>query len=318
MTFIYDKNSRDFNTAGLGTLIPSSCVVSEELNGSYELEMEHPYDQWDKWKRIDTNNIIVVDTPIGRQPFRIYAITPTMEGISVNARHIFYDLLDNLCSSIDINSTAVNVLNTIVNSMKLNMPFTFSTDITKIGSIVMENENPVTALLSDDDDRPGFVKVFGGEILRDGLNVNISKSIGADRGVTIAYGKNLVGLEVEEDISDVATRVYPIGEDELQLSGGYIDSQYINEYPYPKIKILEVSGATTQEELRAAVTAFFEEGGDTPKVNIKVEFQELSQTEEYKNYAKLQAVFLGDIVTIYNPKMNFSKRQRLLDMNTTL
>ncbi|MED2783652.1 phage tail spike protein, partial [Bacillus thuringiensis] len=37
---------------------------------------------------------------------------------------------------------------------------------------------------------------------------------------------------------------------------------------------------------------------DQPKATYKVEFQELSQTEEYKDYAILQRVYMGDIVTV--------------------
>ena len=37
---------------------------------------------------------------------------------------------------------------------------------------------------------------------------------------------------------------------------------------------------------------------DRPKATYKVEFQELSQTEEYKEYKILQRVWMGDIVTV--------------------
>ena len=37
---------------------------------------------------------------------------------------------------------------------------------------------------------------------------------------------------------------------------------------------------------------------DRPKATYKVEFQELSQTEEYKEYKILRRVWMGDIVTV--------------------
>lgn len=138
------------------------------------------------------------------------------------------------------------------------------------------------------------------------------ESLGSDRGVFIAYRKNLVGLEVTEDISEVATRVYPIGKDGLALDGQYIDSQYVNNYAYPKVKVIEDTKAESQSDLREIAENFFAEGGDIPKVNIKVDFIDLSQTEEYKNYANLKKVFLGDTVTVVNQKMGFSKKAKII------
>jgi len=93
--------------------------------------------------------------------------------------------------------------------------------------------------------------------------------------------KTLVGLEISEDISQVATRVYAYGKDGVAMSGAYRDSPYINSYRYPKIHVFEDSGLTYYE-LPDAVQTLFAEGCDLPKVNIKANFQMLSQTEEYK------------------------------------
>ena len=80
---IFEQNEQNFNTIGLGTLVPSEAVVSEELNGDFELEIVHPYDATGKWKRIETGRIILAQTPRGEQPFRIYYHKPNMEGVQV-------------------------------------------------------------------------------------------------------------------------------------------------------------------------------------------------------------------------------------------
>ncbi len=51
MITIHEKTAKKFETLGLGALLPGSCVVKEELNGSYELKMSHSYDKNGKWKR---------------------------------------------------------------------------------------------------------------------------------------------------------------------------------------------------------------------------------------------------------------------------
>lgn len=307
MVTIHEKTAQTFNTLGLGALLPSSCIVTEELNGAFELELEHPYDADGKWKRIEEGRILYASTPRGRQPFRIYRTRPDMDGITVNARHIFYDLLDNQCNSISYSGTAVGALQAIHGAFAYAMPFTFTTDISQSGTLATGRMNPIQALLSDDDETTSFVKGFGGEVLRDGFNVSIKTSMGQDRDVAIRYGKNLIGLEVTQDESDVKTRIQCYGKN----GSATVDSPYLGAYLYPKIHILEDENKTVSE-LREEAQALLDGGIDIPLVNIKVDFIPLSKTVEYKNYAILEDVQLGDIVTVIHNKMNFSKRARVI------
>ncbi|MDD3140114.1 MAG: phage tail protein [Lachnospiraceae bacterium] len=311
MITIHEKNSTAFDSLGLGALLPSLCAVTEELNGLYELELQHPYDEWGKWEKIEKERIIFASTPRGKQPFRIYYVNPTLDGIKVNARHIFYDLLDNLCLSVNATGTPQAVLTAIQAAFAYTTSFTFSTTMTGTGTVNLSKVNPITALLSSDDDTTSFIKAFGGEILRDGFNVTTATSIGADRGVAIRYGKNLVGLEVSEDISDVATRIYAYGKDGVAIPGLYRDSPYIGSYANPKIYVHEDTSLTAAQ-LPGVVQELFDGGCDLPKVNIKADFQMLSKTEEYKEYAILEEVQLGDVVTVSNTKMGFHKKAQVI------
>ncbi|WP_313525273.1 phage tail spike protein [Anaerotignum sp.] len=310
MVTIHEKNSIVFNTLGLGALLPSLCVVTEELNGMYELEMEHPYDADGKWKRIEKEQIIFASTPRGRQPFRIYHVRPNMDGITVNARHIFYDLLDNVCMNVDVTGTPQAVLNAIKNAFVYSTPFVLTSDMTGTGTVKATRENPITALLKCDDDATSFIKAFAGEILRDGFYVAMKTSIGQDRGVAIRYGKNLVGLTVSEDTTDVVTRIYPIATNGATLPELYIDSPYIDAYANPKMYVLE--GFYYFTDMRGEAQKMLDGGCDLPKVNITADFQELSKTEEYKDYAILEEVQLGDVVTVSNVKMGFHKKAKVI------
>lgn len=311
MVTIHEKNSTTFDTLGLGALLPSLCTVTEELNGMYELELTHPYDAQGKWQRLEEERILYASTPAGRQPFRIYYVKPDMDGITVKARHVFYDLLDNICLSVNASGTPQAVLSAIKNALACPMPFVFTTDMTGSGKLVLHNENPVAALLAADEDKDSFVKAFGGELLRDGFTVSMRASIGENRGVAIRYGKNLVGLEICEDISEVATRIYAFGKNGVAMSGKYRDSPYINSYQYPKIQIFE-DASLSYAQLPEAVQKLFDAGCDMPKVNIKADFQLLSKTEEYKDYAILEEVQLGDVVTVANIKMGFYQQAKVI------
>lgn len=307
MITIHEKTAKTFDTFGLGALVPSHCVVEEELNGAYELELKHPYDDGGKWKRIERGRILCASTPRGMQPFRIYYVKPTMKEIAVNARHIFYDLLDNQCEPISHSGTATAALAAMQTAFAYPMPFSFDTDISITGTLTTGRMNPVQALLSDDDEVTSFVKGYGGELLRDGFRVSVKAALGQDRGVSIRYGKNLVGLEVTEDESNVKTRIVCYGKN----GSVTLDSPHLGDYIYPKIYTLEDENKTLSE-VQAEGQKLLDEGCDIPSINIKVDFVALEKTVEYREYAVLEEVFLGDMVTVINTKMGFRKRAKVI------
>ena len=307
MITIHEKTAQAFDTIGLGTLVPGSCVVMEELNGAYELELKHPYDDGGKWKRIERGRILYASTPKGMQPFRIYYVKPTMKEIAVNARHIFYDLLDNQCEPISHSGTAGAALAALQAAFAYPMPFSFDTDISLTGTLTTGRMNPVQVLLSDDDEATSFVKGYGGELLRDGFRVSIKAALGQDRGVSIRYGKNLVGLEVTEDESDVKTRIVCYGKN----GSATLDSPHLGDYIYPKIYTLEDENKTLSE-VQEEAQALLDGGCDIPSINIKVDFVALEKTVEYREYAVLEEVFLGDMVTVINTRMGFRKQAKVI------
>ena len=307
MITIHEKTAQTFDTIGLGTLVPGSCIVTEELNGAYELELKHPYDDGGKWKRIERGRIIYASTPRGMQPFRIYYVKPTMKEIAVNARHIFYDLLDNQCEPISHSGTATAALAAMQTAFAYPMPFSFDTDISLTGTLATGRMNPVQVLLSDDDEATSFVKGYGGELLRDGFRVSVKVALGQDRGVSIRYGKNLVGLEVTEDESEVKTRIVCYGKN----GSATLESPHLGDYIYPKIYTLEDENKTLSE-VQEEAQALLDGGCDIPSINIKVDFVALEKTVEYREYAVLEEVFLGDMVTVINTRMDFQKQAKVI------
>ena len=307
MITIHEKTAQAFDTIGLGTLVPGSCIVTEELNGAYELELKHPYDEGGKWKRIERGRILYASTPRGMQPFRIYYVKPSMKEIAVNARHIFYDLLDNQCKPITHSGTATAALAALQAAFAYPMPFSFDTDISITGTLTTGRMNPVQALLSDDDEATSFVKGYGGELLRDGFRVSVKAALGQDRGVSIRYGKNLVGLAVTEDESNVKTRIVCYGKN----GSATLDSPHLGDYIYPKIYTLEDENKTLSE-VQEEAQALLDGGCDIPSINIKVDFVALEKTVEYREYAVLEEVFLGDMVTVINTKMGFRKQAKVI------
>ena len=92
---LYASTEREFATNGIGILSDAaSCVITEERNGSYELEMQYPVMGLHYASITYRSLILARSKPDGEpQPFRVYRITRPLGGlVTVYARHISYDL----------------------------------------------------------------------------------------------------------------------------------------------------------------------------------------------------------------------------------
>lgn len=266
----------------------------------------------------------------GDQLFRIKNKRVDGTILYVYAVHIFYDLMDNFLE--DVRPTELNgvgALNWILDGTQYPHNFKALSDITTVNTANYIRKNPVQALISDDDN--SYLNRWGGELERDNYTVKMLQSAGSDRGTTIQFGKNL--LEIEEDINstEVTTRLMLTGLNEddtvVTLPEKYIDSAYIQAYPQPKIRHYQYSdfkvdsenGITLQDVytmLRNEAERLYKvEKIDIPKVNYKVNFVELSKTEEYKNYAILEKVYLNDIVTTKHSKIGIDIKAQVISYN---
>ena len=342
MITIHDKRERSFNTLALGILHPTQCIITEELNGLYEMELQHPYDVNGTWKYLTMQNIIYAPTPDGEQPFRIYRTNPDMDTITVYARHIFYDLLDNIILHCDFpfGTTAKETLQVTADNLELSQGFSFYTDVNDNmpGNYTLDKINGVEALIGpytpQNDiqfENRSFISKFKSEIIRDKFQISMVKSRGQNRGFELRYGKNLLGLQVDEDCSDIITRIYPFGKDGEMLSTKYVDSAKVGDYVYPKSAAIVYQDAvfpennSTDEEIDEeyekekdiilesfADVTFMLDKPDIPQRNIVVDFQMLSRIDKYKDYKHLENIYLGDTIKIINDVMNFEEEAKVI------
>ncbi|KOC47769.1 endopeptidase [Clostridium botulinum] len=315
MINIYDSKEIDFEHNGLAVL--DKCIrveVTEELNGLYELELEYPIFNNSKWGHLIEDNIIQVPTQFGLQLFRIYHKTKTLTKIKINARHIFYDLLDNLIEEIDIRGlTGKDSLKLAMNNLAYKTKYKYFSNINWKNNIYIddetgdiENKNPIEVLFF-------LISIYGGELKRDNFNFLWLENVGQDNGIVISYGKNIKGIEEDLNRDSVITRIKPVGRDGLTLDEKYIDSPNISKYPHPKIKCIEFSDCNDYDSLRKSARNYFKKNNcDIPVLNYKVDFIELSKTEEYKNYSCLETLNLGDIVTVKHKILNIDVKQKVI------
>lgn len=298
MITLYDSKETNFTNNGITPLSDcKSCYNEEKLNDIYENTLEYPIDDRGKWKYLINGNIIKSDG----QLFRIYHKVKTLSGIVVNARHIFYDNLNNFLEDVrPTNLNGAGALNWILSNTQYTHNFISMSDIDHIDTEYFVRKNPVDAIMGED----GVISRWGGELVRDNFTIKLLQARGLDRGVLISYGKNIIGIEETLDMDSVCTRLMPVGANGLLLSEKYIDSPLINNYAYPIVKTMDFADAATEADLLAAGSAYMNSGADKPLSNYVITFLELTKTEEYKNYSVLETVYMGDTVTVRHTKLD--------------
>ena len=329
---IYEKtqtNYLDNNGLGFLTDVINSKVI-EKLNDTYTLELEYPKDgHLSEYLVLD--NIIKCKVEDGtEQLFRIKTIKKNFDTIKLTAYHIFYDLLDNFLEDVyPQNLNAQNFLNHLLSHTKFSNSFIGHSDINDVKTARYVRKNPIAAIIGDVDN--SMYNLFGGELKRDNYDIYFNSRIGNDNGVKLILGKNIKGIDVSIDITQLATRVMPQGYDGLLLPEKYIDSPLINNYPTPKITKIEfsdvrydpdetVEGAyhninEAYAELRRLVQEQFDNGLDKPAINIKINWIELSKTNEYKEYSNLETVRLGDTLSVNILGLDFETRVIKIEYN---
>lgn len=299
-------------TEGLGRLPEATvCKVTEERNGAYYLEMTLPIEA-KHYKDITLGGIITAkpNTTDDPQMFRICKVTRPLNGlVQIRANHISYDL--NKTSVRPFEATgAANALRLLKSNMTGGAAFTFSTTIDNTSS-TFRNTVPQSARALMGGQQGSLLDVFGGEYRYNGLTVQLLHNRGEDRGVRIAYGKNLTDIKQEENIESMYTAVVPYVTSNEQIVIG--DLLTLIETAEPRIYNLDLSSRfqgtelPSKTEVNKAAAAYVKANNlREPNISISVSFVNLADTEEYKNIAPLERVSLCDTVSVYFEKLNIS------------
>lgn len=335
MIQVYARGNENFDSNGDMTLLPTTCELSTEINGAWELTMSHPIDKEGRWEYLEEEAVISAPTFRGdHQLFRIDKCVKTDTTVEITAYPIFFDSADD-CILMDTRPTDRNGQDAL-DVMMEGSRYSGKSDIATGGTAYFIRRNLMDAINGENE--PTFVQVWGGEILYDNFTAIINERIGGDYGVEIRYGKNMDGLSYTVDMSDVATRIIPVAYNGRMMSGNapWVDSpninkyakKYIREVKFDDVKLYEdVSGETeetedticqTQEELDSVLKERCEEmydsGADTPNVTIEVNMIDLAQTDQYKDFQGLVTVALGDTVRCINSKLGIASNARVIKL----
>ena len=311
---LYSPTETNFNNNGIGILADCiSCVVTEEANGAFELEMKYPIDGI-HYESIASRFIIKSKANQDSDPqlFRIYSISKPMSGIiSVFAAHISYDL-SGIPVSCFAAQNAPSALSGLLQNAAVDCPFTFITDKTTEAKFEVDFPGSIRSKLGGQ--KGSILDVYGGEYEFDNYNVILHNRRGRNRGVSIRYGKNLTDIKQDINIDSVVTGVYPYWVDFETGETLELDEKIVNvdrTFNFVKIKTLDVSSEftekPTQDQMREYTRSYIKSNNiGSPTVSLSVSFAQLEQSEEYKGIALLEKVSLFDTVNVEFPKLKVS------------
>ena len=325
---LYPAGETEFRNNGLGRLSEATkCLVTEERNGQYELEMQYPI-TGRHYKEIVEERIIAArhDDSDDIQPFRIYKITRPMNGIvTVSARHISYQLSKVAVMPFSADTCAEALAGMITNSVG-DCPFTIWTDKLLEASFTVDVPSSFRSLLGGTTG--SILDVYGpGEYEWDKFTVKFHTHRGSTQDVMIRYGKNLTDVKKTTDTSNLWTGILPYwaGTDEAEqavlvtLPEKVIYSDMAESFVYRMVVPVDLSSAfqeqPTVEQLRSRAQAYVNaNAADGIPASIDVSFVALWQTEEYKNWAPLQKLKLCDTVTVYHKGLGIENKAKIVSV----
>ena len=307
---LYSPVETDFGHNGLGILNDCvSCVVTEEANGIFELEMEYPMDGI-HYEEILNRSIIKAKPDQFREPqlFRVYHKSKPLSGIvSVSAEHISYDLSGIPVSPFEADS-ASHALQSLKNNAVTECPFEFWTDKATSGKFTVSVPSSIRSKFGGSSG--SILDVYGGEFEFDNFKVKLHKNRGFNRGVSIRYGKNLTNIKQDENCSNVATGIYPFWANQdgelVELPEKIVNAE--GTYNFSRVKTVDFSQdfeqKPTTEQLRERATRYVKNNRiGVPVVSTSVSFAQLEQSIEYKGLKILEHVGLFDDVNVVFPAL---------------
>lgn len=316
---LYQADETAFDTNGIGIL--SDVIephVSPVLNGQYELTFKYP-STGVHYQDIARRMIVLAkpDPVSDPQPFRIYRRLPSSNGPeTIYARPLAYDLSGVVVSPFSATGAPAAMQALGANAVN-HCPFTFWTDKTTNAAMHVAVPTDIWKLLGGSEG--SVLDCFGGEYEFDRFTVKLWNRRGADRGVSIRYGKNLTSLEMDENIANTYTGVYPywLGSDGTLVQLTEKICPVPGTFDHTRIMPLDLSGqwqeAPTEEQLRERAEEYIAANDiGKPAVSWKIRHVDLEKTEEYKGKAILERVLLGDTVTVEFADMGVSASARVV------
>lgn len=312
---IYEPKEKDFSHNGLGVMIDTTrCDVTEEANGKYEVEIEHPLIS--RFSDYFENGYQIKAKPNDQEDYHIFEIKNTYKDTISNTILIYgqsrtYKIGNREVRHVEIDSkNGAEVMAAIEKGMDEPSDVKLFSDIQTTSSTVFEARNVLSCISGE---QGSMVQYWGGEIKREPFKLSLLRRRGRDNVGTVRYGKDLNGLKIKFDWSSIVTKVLSYADIQNsedgttnRIYGNAVMSELATNYPdiYAKhIQFTEEQGVKDLASLNRVAANYFKSinpGSDKPKISIELEIEKLTDSEEAKEFAKIKNYGLFDTFSVYH------------------
>lgn len=212
---LFEPTWNDFNNiymgGGKGRLTEAiSCVITEELNGVYELEMQYPTNGR-FFAELMQPGLIAAYRPYmdgqtlvrAVEPFDIYKRTIENGVLTINAHHISYRFAKAYILGANKIEMALSDFMSwwisVLRPVQIDQPWSVSADDTGVPTGTMDCMEAKSAREYLLDDTCSIRKVFNVDFTFRCWSIHAQAHRGENRGVEIRYGKNATQLQVVKD-----------------------------------------------------------------------------------------------------------------------
>ena len=314
----------DFNNNGLAILEPIRAIITEELDGIYDLELECYIDSLGKWRFLLENNIIKCNG----QLFRIYKKVTSMQSRTVFCRHITFDLNDEIHVDTrqitDILPSFEYMCNYIHDNFKFTnkyiqnlTPYSFTVSSDIVLKMIYRTTFVDCALQTFTYVYDWLRNWISGQVdtaihwHRDNFNItfNMVKPNTQQNAFNITHGVNMLDVNEEIDYTDFYS--YVEGWDDAgnmysKLYTAQTGSRILHHHRPIKLSFSYKYVSRLEQD----VSAFFED--HLPKVRYSVNFLDLQKAESYKQFSQLMNMNVGSSGKIYSEELGIETTQIII------
>lgn len=302
---------------GKKVFLNSAYNVKEirEINGDFSLSFAYPYDE--KARQIKVNDLVICEMQIFRivklsceNGMNLYAECLNIYNADAPKKHI-----QNLRFA---GALPRNVITEAFKETKFNIAsdeYLANYDLEWIDNDGFKIDFESTDKTTPYDVMQQVIENCGrGELFIDGVNIALVKRLGNNaKKVCIDIARNAENISVERDVSDMVTRLYPYGKDDLHIGSvndgvQYIDSAMVKVYGIREGYKEYSEYSTPDDVMNRALWEFDSENReriDIPHINISGTVTDLSKIASYGEAYRLN---IGDEVCISDGREKFYER----------
>ena len=319
---LYSPTDTDFTAGGIGILSDcKKCLVTEEANGSYTVELSFPINA--KFSsQLEDHNYQIKCKPNATDDFHIFYIYNHYKDMATGLLYVYgksrtMKLGNRAVKKLEFErATCQEAMKCLEKSMDQSSDIRLFSDITRVGSTSIEVSNPLKCIKGIDG---SLNQIFGGEMKHEPFKLSLLNRRGRDHVTTFRYRKNLTGLKVETNFDGLLTRIFPYadvqnneGETE-RIFGNPVDSLNINKYDgeiYSEyVQFTEDQGVTDQKSLNEVSKKYFSSinpNCDQPNISIELNIRKMEDTALAKRFKKFREVGLFDTFDIFHERFKIN------------